>query len=236
MASDGTISYDNAAVENSDRNEFIGSRGIEHETDSDYYFDEATGSYRHQYAEIDGAELERRITAGDDYNYTQEAYEDAVLEAYPQLPGALQWATDNLPDDFIVTYNEALEEGDLDTFYSHLEYLLSEYEDASSVVVEEEAVEEEEEDVQEDLTDEEQQVLQEAVEDLQAQEPQAELANEWQSLVDQYQETDPTFAAVAAATAAFHNGEASAEDAINYVLQNFPLADVARVYQHLMEQ
>ena len=86
-----------------------------------------------------------------------------------------------------------------------------------------------------ELSEEETEILHKTVELLQQQEPEGEyVADEWQDAVQQAQESgDETYAMVAAATAAFHSGEISADDAIAYCLENANIKDLARVYKHI---
>ena len=63
-----------------------------------------------------------------------------------------------------------------------------------------------------------------------------EAAGEWQSAVDEaYAVGDEAYAAVAAATAAYHNGDVTAQEAIDWAIQNVPKADLLRVIRQLTQ-
>ena len=76
---------------------------------------------------------------------------------------------------------------------------------------------------------------QKVIDDLMEQEPAGfEESEDWQDVCDHYQESgQEVHAAIAAATASFHAGEVSADDAINYILQNYNNEEVILAYQQM---
>ena len=100
-----------------------------------------------------------------------------------------------------------------------------------------EEVQEVEEDSEvEELSEQEQEILDKTVDLLSQQEAEGEyVADQWQEVVHQAEAAgDETYAIVAAATAAFHSQDVTAEEAINYCLQTANLKDLARVYKHIV--
>ena len=156
------------------------------------------------------------------------------------MGSAIQWAADNLPYELSEDFNDKVNSGDLQKVNSAVEWLLGHYEQhAGEALLNEnptgdEPGDEFEEQLQ-NLSDEEVETLNSAVDHLEAQEPEGEMmAAQWQDYVeDALNSGDNTFATVAAATAAFHSGEVSAEEAINHCLETCDLKDLSRVYQHL---
>ena len=161
-------------------------------------------------------------------------YYDALASTYPELGDALQWAGQYLPRETITEYHQALENEDFLKVNETLEYIINNYRAAGDVPLVEEV---ENEEAPEDWTEEDQDELDSTVTQLYEAEPQGEeYADSWQAVVEQAQEAgDDTYAAIAAATAAFHSGEVSAEEAVNYVLSNFDIRDVERVYRQMTQ-
>jgi hypothetical protein len=61
-----------------------------------------------------------------------------------------------------------------------------------------------------------------------------EVAETWQEIVYQAEQAgDDTYAGIAAATASYHNGDVTAEEAIQFVFANYDLQDIARVYRQI---
>ena len=205
----------------------IGRDGQVRGVQNDYYEDEQ-GQIRHRFTDV---ELESERNSPSSFN--EDEYVAAIFESNPQLSDAQQWAEANLPEEWLDDYNKAVDKGDLSELHQAVEWLLQQYENRSQTDSIPEEVKEDDE--MEDLSDEEKVVLAEAVEQLENQEPEGEdVSDQWQQMVDQAEEAgDATYATVAAATAAFHAGEVSAEEAINYCLNNCDLKDLARVYEHL---
>ena len=62
-----------------------------------------------------------------------------------------------------------------------------------------------------------------------------EAAYEWLQMAQQTQSDNPVYSAVCSATAAFHNNQVSAEEAISTVLESHPLNKVIEIYQYLQQ-
>jgi hypothetical protein len=169
-----------------------------------------------------------RFSADD---FTVDDYWNDVISLEPDIPNAIQWAADHLSPEFIADFNAALDADNRDEVNQYLEMILNDYRESYGS----EAVEEEEVDYDEELTPEEQQILDDVVDNLQGAEAMGEeAADEWQQAVYQAQASgDEVYAAVAAATSSFHSGEVTAEEAIGFILNNYPLKEVARVYEAL---
>jgi uncharacterized protein YciU (UPF0263 family) len=140
-------------------------------------------------------------------------------------------------------FNTAVDNQDLDTINETLDYILSQYRENTGA---EEEMYQGDEEYGEELTGtleeeidnldpEDVLAINEAVQELESSEPMGEdIAQQWQEYVDAALEGgNEVYAGIAAANAAFHSGEISASDAIQYVLANYPIADVARAYQEM---
>ena len=160
--------------------------------------------------------------------FSTDDYFQTLLQSEPRIPDALAWAAENLPAQLITDYNQAVDFGDLDTINSTLEYILEQY--GEDVYVEEDT-ELPEEDY--DLSEQDQAVVDAITEQLVAEPPQGEeAADQWQSVAEQAADIgDSVYAGIAAATASFHAGGISAEEAISWVFENYNIRDIARVYQ-----
>jgi hypothetical protein len=161
----------------------------------------------------------------EDGTYDADDYYDTLAQSDPRIPNAIAWAGQNLPQDLIVTFNEAIDNDDVDTVQEYLEYILEQFSSTEQVTeqVEEEAVE---------LTEQDQQVIDAITEQL-AEEPPLgnEAADQWQSVSEQAAASgDQTYADIAALTSSYHAGQISAEEAINWVFQNHNIQDIGRVY------
>ena len=170
-------------------------------------------------------------------SFNENEYTNALLEAHPQLGTAIQWAATNLPAELSDDFNDKVNSGDLEKVNSAVEWLLSHYDQhAGEALLNKEAPAENDFEQQlEELTPEETETLDQATDLLEQQEPEGEMvAAQWQDYIEDANASgDVTFATVAAATAAFHAGEVSAEEAINYCLTSCNLKDLSRVYKHL---
>lgn len=169
----------------------------------------------------------------EDGEFDIDEYYTELQNSDPRIPQALDWAADNLPADLIEQYNQAIDSNDLDTVNQVLEYILSNYPSDESFDPDDESLQEEPE-----LTEDDQAVIEAITEQLADQPPLGDYAaDEWESYARQAAENgdDPAFVGVATATAAYHSGEVTAQEAIDWVLANYDLKDVARVYQHLSQ-
>ena len=208
----------------------IGRDGQVRDAEFDYYEDEK-GQMRHRFSNIE-LESER----DDSSSFDEDAYIGAIFEANPEISDAQLWAENNLPEPLLDEYNKAIDSGSLDELHQAVEWLLAQYAERTEDTPEPEQVEEDSE--MEDLSDEEKKVLANAVETLELSEPQGEYtAEQWQEVVEQAEaQGNETYAKVAAATAAFHSGEVTAEEAINFCLNECDLKELAKVYEYINGQ
>jgi hypothetical protein len=192
------------------------------------------GSQGYQSSDSDYVELEdgvhhvfEDVSIQEDY---LTDYYDTLASSDERIPAALQWAAGNLSPEVISTYNNAVDNDDIDTINEYLELVLNEYSEAHPEVEESTDTDDEVE-----LTEQDQQVIEAISEQLSQQEPLGiDAADEWDSIAqDAANSGDEVYAAVCQATASYHAGEISSTDAINWVLENFPIKEVARVYHHL---
>ena len=180
--------------------------------------------------------------------YSDESYFETLSTLYPNIAQAVTWAADGgMSAEWSNDFNAALSAGDFEAVNVGLEQLLGMYDanhgDRPSATEEfqnrnNQESEDEEPLTVDDLSEDDQQVVAEAVEELQYQSPGGEeQAQYWQQAVAVAQQSgDETYAGIAAATSAFHSGEVSAAEAIDFVLSNYDIRDVARVYQALNGQ
>ena len=196
------------------------------------YQEDSEGRIHHVFENV---ELER----DDGIHFDESEYIEALLESNPTIAVAQQWALDNLPEEWVNEYNQQIETGDLDELNKAVEWLLQQYSQRSTTEsdVPNQQMEEDYEDPEMDeLSEEETEILNNAVDTLERQEAMPEYADDWQEQVEiAKQSGDETYAMVAAATSAFHSGEVTAEEAIDFCLTNCDLKELARVYQHLMD-
>ena len=169
------------------------------------------------------------------YSFNEYEYIEALIEANPEITAAQQWAVENLPDEWVEDYDKMIESGSLEEMNKAVEWLLEQY--ASGQVESDSESQEVQEEEGNDLTEEEHEILNTVVEDLQQQEAMGqEVAADWQYAVQQAEEAgDDAYAMVAAATAAFHDGDVTADDAIAFCLENVPIKELARVYKQMTE-
>ena len=195
-------------------------------SEKDFVYNDLTGETHHVFENVELNE--------DEGGYDSDDYWDAVVATEPDVHDALSWAASNLSKDFLSDYNAALDSDNHKEVHQYLQMILEEY--RSSSPNQEDTYEPQEDTYEEEdeaLTQEESEYAKEVLTGLSQNEPAGEeYANEWQSAVDTYQAAgDEVAAGVAAATAAFHSGQVSAEDAINWALQNFNARDLDRVYR-----
>ena len=192
-------------------------------SEQDYIQNDLTGEVHHLFEHVE-------LNEEEEGGYDSDDYWDAVVATEPDVHDALSWAASNLSHDFLSDYNAALDSDNHEEVHQYLQIILEEY--RSSVPTQEDAYEEQEDASDDGEVEITQEAFDEAVAALTETEPQGEeLSDEWQEAADQYRESDPTYAGIAAATAAFHAGEVTAEEAIEWVLEYYDIQDVARVYQ-----
>ena len=211
------------------------------------------GAWRqaNDYVEFQNGEIHHRfenVEVNEDLQeseYSNESYFETLSTLYPNIAQAVTWAAEGgMSAEWSQDFNAALEAGDYQAVNVGLEQLLGMYDanygDRPSATEEfqnrnNQESEDEEPLTVDDLSEDDQQVVAEAVETLQWNEPGGEeQAEYWASVVAQAQAGgDETYAAIAAATQAFHEGAVSSAEAIDFVLSNYDIRDVARVYQAL---
>ena len=211
------------------------------------------GAWRqaNDYVEFQNGEIHHRFENVEvnedlqDSEYSDESYFETLSTLYPNIAQAVTWAAEGgMSAEWSQDFNAALEAGDYQAVNVGLEQLLGMYDtnhgDRPSATEEfqnrnNQESEDEEPLTVDDLSEDDQQVVAEAVEALQWNEPGGEeQAEYWASVVAQAQAGgDETYAAIAAATQAFHEGAVSSAEAIDFVLSNYDIRDVARVYQAL---
>ena len=194
------------------------------------YVENEVGQTVHRFKEV---ELEN----DSPMSFNEEEYNNSLLEAHPQLSTAIQWAATNLPAELSDDFNDKVNSGDLEQVNNAVEWLLAHYQEhGGEALLNKEPTEQQtwEEEVDE-LSPEEAEAVENAMDFLDGQEPEGEMmAAQWQDYVEDANASgDVTFATVAAATAAFHAGEVSADEAISYCLSSCSLKDLSRVYKHL---
>jgi uncharacterized protein YciU (UPF0263 family) len=212
------------------------NEGFGKHSEHDYVVDN-TGKTHHVMEDVELRE--------DESTFNFEQYEQDLLTMYPQSSAALDWAPGNIHRDVIEKFNTAVDNQDLDTINETLDYIMNQYRENTGV---EEQMYEGEDDEEygeeftgtleeeiDNLDPEDVLAINEAVQELESSEPMGEdVAEQWQEYVDAALEGgNEVYAGIAAAAAAFHSGEISADAAIKYVLNNYPIADVARAYQEM---
>lgn len=213
----------------------IGRDGMVNDWQKDYVLDNK-GEYHHVFENV---ELDEDPSGGFDL----DEYVSDIFSVNEHLEPALRWAENNLHPDIQDNLNTAFKGNNLNDLNQAIEWLLEQYhqrpaDEPQQVAEDPDSSEDAPDDEMENLSDEEKQVLSEAVEQLGNQEPQGEeYAEAWQDMIEQAEEAgDITYAKVAAATASFHAGEVSAEEAINFCLNECDLSELARVYQYMMSE
>lgn len=168
----------------------------------------------------------------DDYF---ESYLGALIESEPDLEAAVQWHTENGTDDQLMeVWNRALEVGDIDKMHELIPHIVGEYQSSQDYV---EPVVNEETDEYDEMTQQQAEELDQAAEYLSQQEAGGDyVAMDWDEQGERALNSgDEVAAAVYLTTAAFHRGEITYSEGIRRVLDHYPLEDVSRVYQYLME-
>ena len=208
---DGTYNVDAGSVS-------VGHTGGTYETP--YVENEETGERQYLISNQD-------LQQDGDYQPDNEAeYVSALTEAYPDLMDALAYARDNKTLDYINSFNQKIDTGDYGEYVPMIEELIAEFRSVTGTAP-----------VEEELTDEpvvSPEEIDAAIEPmLETEALGMETAYEWLSMAEQTRDSNPTYSAVCAATAAFHDGSMTAEQAISSVLENYPINEVVKIYQYL---
>ena len=214
---------------NSDRQGVLDNKGQVVGMDGDYYEDEY-GQTHHHFEDVE-------IT--DDYDadeYNDSEYIAALHESVPGLAEAVEWCAEGFTADEAEWYNEMIDSDDPDDLHEAIDYLLTKWMEAALDEEMEADANEEGEDIDEsEWSTEQSEQLVAVSESLMATEPGGyEQAEYWQEFCDSAAAAgDEVLAGVAAATACFHDGEITAEEAIEYVIQNFPPNEVERAWNYI---
>ena len=160
--------------------------------------------------------------------FDEESYTEALLSSNPDIGDALDWGVDNLPQELIDTYNQAVDAGNLDLMHELLDVILGQYRTFNPEEVEEELYDPQEE--LEEISDEQ---FDDAIDSLNAQEAGGtELAYQWLEAAEA--SSDPVFADIAQMTARFHRGEVTSNEAIDAVIAAHGLNKAAKFYRQYM--
>ena len=159
-----------------------------------------------------------------------DEYSNSVIEAYPQLPDALQWAASNLDPHQSQQFNEAVATGDPSEFMPLIESLMQDYLESNGLDEEDyEQVETEEE-----VTDQE---LGEVFTEMSEAEPQGqEVAMPYLQAAIESQSSNPLYSDWMALTAQFHNGETSYEEAWGQMTDKYSLTELKKMYNYINQQ
>jgi hypothetical protein len=165
----------------------------------------------------------------DEGEFSAEDYYSTLIESDSRIPAAIQWSATNLPPELIAEFNQSIDDEDIDTTQRILEYILENFPD--DYIPEDEYTEEDDY----EITEEDRQVVDAITEQLVEQPALGEeVAETWQEIVYQAEQAgDDCLAGVSAATAAYHNGDVTAEEAIQFVFANYDIQDIARVYRQI---
>ena len=199
----------------------------------DDYVEDSEGRIHHMFENV-----ELQSDRDDGIHFDEDAYVQALMDSNPDISKAQDWAVENLPEEWLDEYNKTIDTGNLDDLHKAVDWLMRQYGERTINEPEPDTTQNIEEDPEEpemeELSEEETEILNNAVDNLERQEAMPEYVNDWQEQVELAQESgDETYAQVAAATAAFHAGQVTAEEAIDFCLSNCDLKDLARVYKML---
>lgn len=219
----------NVALNESGIQEYTGDGTIESQGgggtyETNYVIDDETGDRVYDFDETDYS------MDGDAVPDIDDEYIQNIHDAYPDLGNAQMYASRNWSADQLESFNEVMENGELDQVMPRLEDLVNEYRNSG----EEHEPQTFDDDEEIELPDEEQ--IFEAFDEGKESEPAGlEHAMEWLQMAEQTSESDPVYSSVCQLSAAFHNGELSAEDCWSQALETHNLADLVRVYRHLQQ-
>ena len=164
----------------------------------------------------------------------EDEYWDNVLEADPIYSRALDWASNQFfTDEQAKEWDKMIENGTDEQIHEGLERIKNQYLEAGGDVMEEAP---EGEPDSEDITEEEMEEVKSVAQELMETEPDLDSADSWDdSGREAMASGDETYSAICSMTASFHRGEISAGDAIDAILNNYPLKDVERCWKHMKQ-
>ncbi len=158
-----------------------------------------------------------------------EEYQQAIRELYPDIQDALEYALHNKTQEWIISFNKKIDGGNFDEYVPLIEELMEEYRLTVPAPVSEEELTDAPE-----VTEEEIDAVIEPM--LEAEPDGMETAYGWLQAAEEHQSSNPVYSAICSATASFHDGSMTAEEAIAYVLENHPIDEVIQIYQYLQNQ
>lgn len=208
----------------------IGHDGQVKDWQNDYYTDNQ-GQVHHRYSDVAPDVEDQGIS------FNEDEYIETLLNSNPMFSEAQQWANENLSSDQLDEYNRLIDTSDLDDLHKAMDWLVEQYTTRvdTSKTYEPEQVEEEVEADEEELTDSDRMAINAAVHSLNKSEALDYMVDDWEEHIAYAEQSgDETYATVAAATASFHAGEVTAQEAIDYCMANCNMKELARVYKHLM--
>ena len=205
---------------------------------------DSEGRYHYNYQDVE------EESEYDPSSFNESEYIEAIYESNPQLEDAISWGIDNLSQDQLAAYNQAVENGNLDELHDAVSWLLRQYEengDYEETIIDEEEDEEPKgeslltDDASEridELSDDDADELANTMDALIDMEPGGEnTAYEWEQLaVDADDAGDVCTSYVAALTAQYHAGNISAEEAIADAINSFDIQQLKQVYRQLSNQ
>ena len=149
----------------------------------------------------------------DESQSSEDLIVDAVHELYPDLDGILDFAIATYGDEITQMYDEAIDSDDWATVHNFLEQWSEEFRENQAPEVDYEEVNQE---------------LNQLVE------TEAEGMETAFELLQQAEQSDnPTESAMLQMASAFHKGEVSAQDAIQQMLDTYPIEDLIKTYNQL---
>jgi hypothetical protein len=172
--------------------------------------------------------------AEEQSQYSEDEYWEGVLEADPVYRQAIDWASDGFfTEEQSKDWDRLMETGTDDQIHNALENLKNQFIENGGLPQE---VEETESDLDE-VSEEDMAEIQSVAQDLMSQDADPEIADGYDEVGLQALESgNECYSAICSATALFHRGEVSAGDAIDSILNNYPLAEVKRCWAHLNNQ
>ena len=185
------------------------------------YIEDQYGQMHHAFEDVE-------IEQEESFEYDDEEYIENMYETLPGLAEAVAWSADNFTPDEAEWYNAMIDSEDIDDLNEAVEFLLQRWTD-SALVEDSSEVEEEYDD--EDLREED---VDDALDYLNSQEAGGmEQAMVWMEAANDSVDSSPSYSDVCYATAEFHNGEMSAQEAVDFVVDKWGLAEAARIYRHI---
>jgi hypothetical protein len=217
----------------SETGEYLGSEIVDNRqgwqsSDADI-IERADGSRAHIFGDV---ELD-----SDNEGFSFDSYAADLRVAFPQLDSAIAWAAQSGAPGFdIQGYNNAVDVEDLEAINAYSERLIGLYEEALQSQEVEESEDEESTDLdvwfEENITDE---YIDETIDEISDVSYTYEQGEQMQDLQENYAPDTPEHFLLELGQA-ITNGEISGEEAIQYALQSFSEAEVARAYVALQYQ